>query len=72
MSDDVHFVQEAFELFEHLFHCLRTRVSAVDSEVLLKNLLCFLSRHLTCYQQSVQYATKMSPSNSERFVDFFP
>ena len=68
VSDDVQFVQEAFELLEHIFTCLRTRVACVDSEVFLGSILHFLSRHLTCYKEALEYAHTVSPSDSERYA----
>lgn len=71
VSDDVNFVQEAFELFEHVISSLRKKVSSVDSEVFLSSILRFSSRHLISYQQAVQYAKKNASHDSQRFALYF-
>ncbi|CAK8693877.1 unnamed protein product [Clavelina lepadiformis] len=56
VSGDVHFVQESFELFEHVFAGVRARVANIDTEEFVKVILNRLTRHLTCYKEAQRLA----------------
>jgi len=62
ISHDVEFVQEAFELFEHIFTELRSRISRIDEEIFLHVILSHLLRHHRCFQQSISSTNQMKNS----------
>lgn len=67
VSDDVQFVQQAFEVFEHIFQSLRARAANVDQQKLVRTLLNHLIRHCRCFRQSVECAAVQDKANEDRW-----
>ncbi|XP_078483524.1 sorting nexin-19 [Ciona intestinalis] len=66
VSDNVEFVQEAFEVFEHVLTEVRSRVTAINSQTFVRVLLYRLKRHYTCYKQAMDYAQSVNNTDSTR------
>nr|XP_039247705.1 sorting nexin-19-like [Styela clava] len=54
VTDEVTFVQEAFELFEHLLRGARSRVASTDKNILLANILEEFLKHYIIYKKAAK------------------
>lgn len=54
VSDDVSFVQNAFEVFEHIFVHSRQKISGVDKEKLLDLIIVEFMEHVVSYKKAME------------------
>ena len=62
VTNDVEFVQEAFELFDHLFSEIRKRVSIINKHEFTTMIIDVLTTHYVCYKTALSNCIQTNDS----------